>query len=259
MKNFIEYDIFFRAPLKANEDIIFDNLSEKYIEKVTIFKGDQIEEYPKRRMRIDFKSEELSLDILKNIDNFILEFLHKLTLHMRTLFPFYKEILRKIGDTSTIEDSIGIIDKLIVYEKISNDKTVINEDIRFTEHLENYKKMIRILGIAESDPVTTFLILYDWFLAWVNFGNNKLKQKEIVEYLRNHKTELEKNDILKYEFQFHYNEEKKCDEDDFTKLRNDIAHSYERIGEEEFPRIEKRTRYLLKPLVYVMTYFLKNK
>ena len=259
MENFIEYDIFFRAPLKANEDIIFDNFSEKYIEKVTIFKGEQIEEYPKRRMRIDFKSEELSLDILKNIDNFILEFLHKLTLQMRTLFPFYKEILRKIGDTFTIEDSIGITDELIVYEKISNDKTVINEDIKFTEDLENYRKMIRILGIAESDPVTTFLILYDWFLAWVNFGNNKLKQKEIVEYLRNHKTELEKNDILKYEFQFHYNEEKKCGEDDFTKLRNDIAHSYERIGEEEFPRIEKRTRYLLKPLVYVMTYFLKNK
>lgn len=63
MENFIEYDIFFRAPLKANEDIIFDNLSEKYIEKVTIFKGEQIEKFPKRRMRIDFKSEELSLDI----------------------------------------------------------------------------------------------------------------------------------------------------------------------------------------------------
>lgn len=259
MENFIEYNLLFRAPLEANEDITFNNFSEKYIEKVTIFKGKREEKYPQRKMKIYLKSEELTLDILKNIDNFILEFLHKLTLHMRTLFPFYKEITRKIGDTFTIKDSIGIADELIVFETISNDKILINEDIKFTEHLENYRKMIRILGIAESDPVTTFLILYDWFLAWVNFGNNKLKQKEIVEYLRNHKTELEKNDILKYEFQFHYNEEKKCDEDDFTKLRNDIAHSHERIVEEEFSRIEKRTRYLLKPLVYVMTYFLKNK
>ena len=230
MENFIEYDLLFRAPLEANEDITFNNFSEKYIEKVTIFKGKREEKYPQRKMKIYLKSEELTLDILKNIDNFILEFLHKLTLHMRTLFPFYKEITRKIGDTFTIKDSIGIADELIVFETISNDKILINEDIKFTEHLENYRKMIRILGIAESDPVTTFLILYDWFLAWVNFGNNKLKQKEIVEYLRNHKNELEKNDILKYEFQFHYNEEKKCDEDDFTKLRNDIAHSYERIG-----------------------------
>lgn len=258
MENFIEYDVFFRAPLEANEDVIFDNFSEKYIEKVTVFKGEQ-EEYPKRRMRIDFKSEELSLNVLKNIDNFILEFLHKLTLHMRTLFPFYKEISRKINNTYTMEDSVGITDEVIVFEKILNDKTLINEDIKFTEHLEDYKKMIRILGIAKSDPVTTFLILYDWFLAWVNFENNRLKQKEVVEYLRNHKNELEKYYVFKYEFKFHYNDEKKYDEDDFTKLRNDIAHSYERIGEEEFPRIEKRTRYLLKPLVYVMTYFLKNK
>jgi len=77
--------------------------------------------------------------------------------------------------------------------------------------------------------------------------------------LKNHKTELEKNNIFKYEFQFHYNKEKEYDEDDFTKLRNDIAHSHERIVEEEFSRIEKRKRYLLKPLVYVMTYFLKIK
>ena len=259
MENFIEYDIRFRAPLKANKDIIFENFSEKYIEKVTIFKGEQMEKYPKRKMRIDFKNEELSLDILKNIDNFILEFLHKLTLHMKTLFPFYKEVSRKIRGTFTIEDSIGITDEVVVFESILRDKTLINEDINFTEQLENYKKMIRILGIAESDPVITFLILYDWFLDWVNFGENRPKQKKVVEYLRNHKTELEGNNILKYEFQFHYNEEKGYDEDDFTKLRNDIAHSHERIVEEEFPRIEKRTRYLLKPLVYVMTYFLKNK
>lgn len=259
MENFIVYNIYFRAPLNANEDIIFENFSEKYIEKVTIFKGERMEKYPERKMRIDFKNEELSLDILKNIDNFILEFLHKLTLHMKTLFPFYKEISRKIGNTFIIEDSIGITDEVVFFESILRDQTLINEDIKFSEYLENYKKMIRILGIAESDPVTTFLILYDWFLAWVNFGKNKPKQKKVLEYLKNHKTELEKNNIFKYEFQFHYNKEKECDEDDFTKLRNDIAHSHERIVEEEFSRIEKRTRYLLKPLVYVMTYFLKNK
>ena len=89
MENFIVYNIYFRAPLNANEDIIFENFSEKYIEKVTIFKGERMEKYPERKMRIDFKNEELSLDILKNIDNFILEFLHKLTLHMKTLFPFF--------------------------------------------------------------------------------------------------------------------------------------------------------------------------
>lgn len=56
---------------------------------------------------------------------------------MRTLFPFYKEISRKIEDTFTIEDFIGITDELVVFESILNDKTLINEDIKFTEHLEN--------------------------------------------------------------------------------------------------------------------------
>jgi len=255
MENFIEYNLFFRVPLKANEDIVFNNFSEEYIEKVTIFKGEIEKNYPKRKMRIDFKSKKLTSDVLKNIDNFVLEFLHKLTLDMKTLFPFYEETSRKIENIFTLKDYINISDEVRSFDEISNNNIFIYENIKFSEYLEDYKKMIRILAIAESDPVTVFLILYDWFLSWVNVGNTKPKQKDVIEYIRNHKNELEKY----YMFQFYYNEEKKYEEDDFTKLRNDIAHSYERINEDQFARIGKRARYLLKPLIYVMTDFLKNK
>lgn len=253
MGDFIIYELSFRFPLSKNEDIIFDNFEEDYITKITIFRGEEEERYPKRTMKVEFSPEKLTKEVIDNIDNFIVEFLYKLTLKMKTLFPFYREKSRFFGNNIIIEDSISISDEVVIFEQLPSLSTLKNTDIKFKENIEEYKKMIRILGIAESDSVTTFLILYDWFKSWIN---PEAKQKCVINYIMQNKEKLEQ--FTGYNYEMIENSRGHL-EDQFTKMRNDISHSAERIPEIGQRNIQKQTKTLIKPLLFTMTYFLKNK
>lgn len=60
------------------------------------------------------------------------------------------------------------------------------------------------------------------------------------------------------EIKFTKNPNNNCEEDDLTKLRNDIAHAEERVDSKILRNLNQKAKYLIKPLVYVITFFFKN-
>lgn len=250
METFIEYQLSFKNSLSANENIVFKHFSEPFIKKVTLFKGEKSNS-PQRRMRIDLKEEKITAETLENIKTFVLEFLYKLALAMDSLFPCYEEIRSQVN----IHDSLIITDKLIRYDKIPENNNIFNEDINFKKYLNEYKKMFEIVNTANLDSTTTFLMLYDWF-SYLVCRNGENIQANVINYIKIHQKQLEKYICTK--FIFTTNEKKERDEDNLTKLRNDIAHAYERINIEEIPDLKQQANYSLKLLISLIVYFFKN-
>ena len=255
---YVEYYLMFRTTLLENKNIKFENFKEKYIKDIVI-KSSEDEE--NRVIRINLKSNFVKNKsekvILEKVDIFLMEFLHQLSLKMKKgLFPFYKLKAYKLNDCNHLVDFLEIKEKLTFFSRIPENLEI--ENIDFEQNIEDYRKMIRILGIADSDPVTVFLVLYDWFLDWLTPIGKRKNQLYVIDYIRNHKEELEKpkyDGFLEYNFEF--NEAKNREEDMFTKLRNDIGHSMERNS--DFSNFFVNSKTSIKPLVYAMTYFLKNK
>ena len=255
---YVEYYLMFRTSLLENKNIKFENFKKKYIKDIVI-KSSEDEE--NRVIRINLKSNFVKNKsekvVLEKVDIFLMEFLHQLSLKMKKgLFPFYKLKAYKLNDCNHLVDFLETKEKLTFFSRIPENLEI--ENIDFEQNIEDYRKMIRILGIADSDPVTVFLVLYDWFLDWLTPIGKRKNQLYVIDYIRNHKEELEKpkyDGFLEYNFEF--NEAKNREEDMFTKLRNDIGHSMERNS--DFSNFFVNSKMSIKPLVYTMTYFLKNK
>ena len=255
---YVEYYLMFRTSLLENKNIKFENFKKKYIKDIVIKSS---EDEKNRVIRINLKSNFVKNKsdkvVLEKVDIFLIEFLHQLSLKMKKgLFPFYKLKTYKLNDCNHLVDFLETKEKLTFFSRIPENLEI--ENIDFEQNIEDYRKMIRILGIADSDPVTVFLVLYDWFLDWLTPIGKRKNQLYVIDYIRNHKEELEKpkyDGFLEYNFEF--NEAKNREEDMFTKLRNDIGHSMERNS--DFSNFFVNSKMSIKPLVYTMTYFLKNK
>ena len=255
---YVEYYLMFRTSLLENKNIKFENFKKKYIKDIVIKSS---EDEKNRVIRINLKSNFVKNKsdkvVLEKVDIFLIEFLHQLSLKMKKgLFPFYKLKTYKLNDCNHLVDFLETKEKLTFFSRIPENLEI--ENIDFEQNIEDYRKMIRILGIADSDPVTVFLVLYDWFLDWLTPIGKRKNQLYVIDYIRNHKEELEKpkyDGFLEYNFEF--NEAKNREEDMFTKLRNDIGHSMERNS--DFSNFFVNSKMSIKPLVYTMTYFLKEK
>lgn len=250
-KYYIEYDLFFRTHINKNEEIIFKYFNENFIKDIIIKKCENEEPFH-RELRINLNLEFLKgkskREIFSIVDDFLIEFLYKLSLKMQVLFPSYKKRKSQLGNELHLSDTIRTIEKLTIFYNIPENEEPF-EDIKFKENISKYKKIIRILETADTDPVTVFMVLYDWFLDWVSQNKCK-KQKNVVDYIENRKEEIG------YIGDFSLNEKTHINEDDFTKLRNDIGHSNDRNI--DLTTIYNRAKNAIKPFVAIMTYFLKN-
>lgn len=262
---YIKYDLCFRNPIKIDKDTIFKNFNTDFVEEVIIKKIEDEENLATiqlnlKKASILGKREE---EIKNASEEFLMEFLYKLSLKLRRgLFPFYKLKEYKLENNKlNIQDYMEQIEKITFFDNLSNE--LDDEEINFKKNNFEYKKIIRILSIADTDPVTVFLVLYDWFLELVTPEEKTKKQKYVVDYIRDYKEELEKpqyDGYLEYIFKNTVrnigNRTIENEEDPFTKLRNDIGHSYERNG--EYSIFFNECKNAIKPMVYIMTHYLKN-
>ena len=145
-ETYIKYMLKFKSDLRANEEICFNGFRETYINRVIISAGEsqllEVEKYPTREMTVYFNEMFLTDKDLENIEDFILEFLYKLTLHMESLFPKYREVERFFNGQRVITGNATLSAKVRFYDKIPSDYPLLYEDIKFKENIECYKKCV---------------------------------------------------------------------------------------------------------------------
>lgn len=260
-ENYVDLSLFFREEIKFDKEIQYDEFNDLFVEKVIITPGKQ--KILEASMRIELSSKfckkHTKEEILMKLDDFILEFLLKFSLDLQVLFPFYKKNMISISNEKEIHDYIETHDKLIILKKIFKNSDINQQNINFIKHREKYLKMIRILSLVESDPIVVYLILYDWFLEWLTPTEKRKKQDYLVQYISNNIEELSSVGFRGLIEKEHWllNQGKK-NEDIFTKIRNDISHSAERIEEEKTKNLSGTAKLLIIPLIFTMTYYLKN-
>lgn len=259
MENYyISYSLYFRDDIKIDKEINYHINNNPLIENVIIFQLKK-ENYASMKISLSSKTcENLTKEeILRSVEEFILEFLLKLSLDFSILFPFYKVEFISIGNKKEIFDIIECTDKIEIIHHLK-ESSFSDENINFIKYKEEYIKLIRILSLIESDSVVVFMTLYDWFLEWVS-SNTKKKQVNVTNYfLKNFDLlDLRKFGLIsRNNFFIQLTNNKK--EDIFTHLRNDIGHSYERVKDININSLSNRARNLIFPLVYIMKDYLKN-
>ena len=221
MESYILYNVYFNIPIsEKEEEIKFTKFSEKFVDNITVKKVN-LDENNKgyiRRIQINFRDEYLKEKDIVNIESFLIEFLYKFTLQTNSFFLFFIEQERKI-----------------------HNKKIFKE-------------------LIEESPAVVFLILYDFFLECLSQKfSKKKKQNIVVNYIKSNVTILEKQKYIGFiKYNFTINPNNNCEEDDLTKLRNDIAHAEERVDSKILRNLNQKAKYLIKPLVYVITFFFKN-
>ena len=244
MENYyIIYSLYFRNNIKIDKEINYHINNNPLIENVII---SPLKKENCASMKISLSSkicENLTKEeILRSVEEFILEFLLKLSLDFSILFPFYEVKFISIGNKKEIFDIIECTDEIVRIYPLK-ESSFSDENINF---------------INESDSVVVFMTLYDWFLEWVS-SNTKKKQVNVTNYF------LENFDLLdlrkfglisRNDFFIQLTNNK--EEDIFTHLRNDIGHSYERVKDINISSLSNRARNSILPLVYIMKDYLKN-
>ena len=264
MESYILYNVYFNIPIsEKEEEIKFTKFSEKFVDNITVKKVN-LDENNKgyiRRIQINFRDEYLKEKDIVNIESFLIEFLYKFTLQTNSFFLFFIEQERKIHNKKILKDYINIEDEISFSEDFSKYKSdVVSENIKFKKYKDKYFRIIKILELIEESPAVVFLILYDFFLECLSkkFFKKK-KQNIVVNYIKSNVTILEKQKYIGFiKYNFTINPNNNCEEDDLTKLRNDIAHAEERVDSKILRNLNQKAKYLIKPLVYVITFFFKN-
>ena len=264
MESYIIYNVYFNIPIsEKEEEIKFTNFSEEFIDNITIKKINLSENNKVyiRRVQINFRNEYLKEKDIDNIELFLIEFLYKFTLQTNSFFVFYIEQERSINNKKILQDYVKVEDGIEFLENFSNyRKNIISENIKFKKHKDKYFKIIKILEFADESPAVVFLILYDFFLESLSLKFSKARKQDLViNYIKNNKKILEKQKYIGFvKYNFIINPSNNHEEDDLTRLRNDIAHAEERVELKSFPNLNQKAKYLIKPLVYAITNFLKN-
>ena len=260
-KKYVNLILHFREKIEFDKEIQYDKFNNSFVEKVVITPGKQ--NSLNASMKIDLSSEfcekNTEREILMKLEDFILEFLLKFSLDLQILFPFYEINMISISNVKEIHDYLETRDELIILTNILKNSDIDQQNINFIKHREKYLKMIRILSLIESDPIVVYLILYDWFLEWLTPTGIRKKQDYLVQYISTNIDELSSVKFRGLINKEHWllNQGKK-NEDIFTKIRNDISHSAERIEEEKTKDISGTAKLLIIPLIFTMTYYLKN-
>ena len=264
MESYILYNVYFNIPIsEKEEEIKFTKFSEKFVDNITVKKVN-LDENNKgyiRRIQINFRDEYLKEKDIVNIESFLIEFLYKFTLQTNSFFLFFIEQERKIHNKKILKDYINIEDEISFSEDFSKYKSdVVLENIKFKKYKDKYFRIIKILELIEESPAVVFLILYDFFLECLSQKfSKKKKQNIVVNYIKSNVTILEKQKYIGFiKYNFTINPNNNCEEDDLTKLRNDIAHAEERVDSKILRNLNQKAKYLIKPLVYVITFFFKN-
>lgn len=264
MESYILYNVYFNIPIsEKEEEIKFTKFSEKFVDNITVKKVN-LDENNKgyiRRIQINFRDEYLKEKDIVNIESFLIEFLYKFTLQTNSFFLFFIEQERKIHNKKILKDYINIEDEISFSEDFSKYKSdVVSENIKFKKYKDKYFRIIKVLELIEESPAVVFLILYDFFLECLSQKfSKKKKQNIVVNYIKSNVTILEKQKYIGFiKYNFTINPNNNCEEDDLTKLRNDIAHAEERVDSKILQNLNQKAKYLIKPLVYVITFFFKN-
>lgn len=260
-EDYVNLSLYFREEIKFDKEIQYDKFNDSFVEKVIITPGSKkgLEAAMRIYLSSEFCEKNTKEEILMKLEDFILEFLLKFSLDLQVLFPFYEINTISILNNKEIHDYVKTYDKLTILKNILKNSDIDQQNINFIKHREKYLKMIRILSLIESDPIVVYLILYDWFLEWLTPIGNRKKQDYLVQYINNNINELSSvrfTGLINKECWL-LNQGKKS-EDIFTKIRNDISHSAERIEEEKTKDLSKMVKLLIIPLIFTMTYYLKN-